>query len=726
MEATGEAINLHEINRTLCNLHFNFEKCFKKIGIMTTASEIVELQNLTTKLLKQEGSIQELRNVLRFQEYRYYVLNDPLIADAQYDKLYKKLEQIEKENPELITADSPTQRVGNSLNDGFVTIAHLVPMLSLDNSYNLQDLIDWDKRLRNFIDKKDIHFCAEPKFDGASISLIYENDFLVRGATRGDGIMGDDITNNIKGIRSIPLSAKFSSYGIKKIEIRGEVLLTKNNFKKYNDAVVAEGGAPLANPRNAAAGSLRMKDPAAVAKRNLEAILYHVSFVEFNPETQNGDEKLLNTHSGTLELLSRLGFKTPADSKKVFTDINDVIEFCLEFEVKRDDLPYEIDGMVIKVDETELQQQAGSTTHHPRWAIAFKFKARQSTSKLINVEFQVGRTGSITPVAKITPVPIGGVTVSSVSLFNEGIIEEKNLRIGDTVIVERAGDVIPYIVKSLPELRTGDESKIIFPTQCPACGDELVKPEEEAVWRCVNINCPAQVVERIIHFVSKDAMDIKSFGEANVRRFYNEKIISDIPSLYSIDFTKISDLEGFKSKSINNLKESIENSKSQSLNRLIFGLGIRYVGETTAKILGKTVDSIFELSGYSEEDLMHLKDIGNKVAESIYDFFHNEDNIQMLKSLEAKGISIKGNREEQIDGKWTGKTFLFTGTMPGLKRSDAEKMAEDNGGKILSSVSANLNYLVAGESAGSKLAKAQKIKTIQIINEQDFLNMIKN
>ncbi|MEO6948079.1 MAG: NAD-dependent DNA ligase LigA [Ginsengibacter sp.] len=690
---------------------------------MNTTSEIGKIQKLTAKLLTEEGTIQELRDVIRFHEHRYYVLNDPLIADEQYDKLYKKLEKLESENPGSITVDSPTQRVGNSLNEGFLTVPHLVPMLSLDNSYNLQDLVDWDKRLRSFINKNDIHFSAEPKFDGASISLIYENDLLVRGATRGDGIMGDDITNNIKGIRSIPLSAKFSTLGIRKIEIRGEVLLTKDNFKKYNDSVMAEGGAPLANPRNAAAGSLRMKDPAAVAKRNLEAILYHVSFVEFSRENPTN---LLNTHSGTLELLTQLGFKTPVDTKKVFTDINDVIGFCLEFESKRDDLPYEIDGMVIKVDEIELQQQAGSTTHHPRWAIAFKFKARQSTSKLITVEFQVGRTGAITPVAKIDPVPIGGVTVSSVSLFNEGIIEEKDLRIGDTVIVERAGDVIPYIVKSLPELRTGEEQKIIFPTHCPDCGDKLVKPDEEAVWRCVNINCPAQVVERIIHFVSKDAMDIKSFGEANVRRFYDEKIISDIPSLYSIDFDRIEDLEGFKTKSITNLRKSIDDSKQQSLNRLIFGLGIRYVGETTAKILAKNVDSIFDLIDYSEEDLMQMKDIGNKVAESIYDFFHNEDNIQMLKDLEGKGLNIKGNKSKAVEGKLSGKTFLFTGTMPGLKRSDAEKLAEDNGGKLLSSVSANLNYLVAGESAGSKLTKAQKIKTIQIIDEEKFLNMIES
>ncbi|MEO6814365.1 MAG: NAD-dependent DNA ligase LigA, partial [Ginsengibacter sp.] len=516
---------------------------------MYTKEQTQELQKLTNVLLKENRPVNSLRNVLRFHEYRYYVLNDPLISDEIYDQLYKKLEKFEKENPGLITTDSPTQRVGNSLNKDFVNVAHLVPMLSLENSYNLQDLVDWDKRLSGLVDHQKIHYSAEPKFDGASISLIYENDMLSRGATRGDGASGDDITVNIKQIGSVPLSAKFSDFGIEQIEIRGEILLTKENFKKYNESLAEEGLSPLANPRNAAAGSLRMKDPASVRKRKLEAILYHVSFIKLNKKGLENYPNLLNTHAGTLQLLSELGFKTPINEKKVFSNINDVINFCHEFETKRDQLPYEIDGMVVKVNEIELQQQAGSTTHHPRWAMAFKFKARQATSKLINVEFQVGRTGSITPVAKIEPVHIGGVTVTSVSLFNEGIIEEKDLRIGDTVIVERAGDVIPYIVKPLAELRTGKEKKIIFPSHCPVCGDALVKPDEEAVWRCVNINCEAQVMERIIHFVSKDAMDIKTFGEANVRRFYSMGILPDIPSVYSLNFEKISSLEGFKKKS---------------------------------------------------------------------------------------------------------------------------------------------------------------------------------
>jgi len=566
---------------------------------------------------------------------------------------------------------------------------------------------------------------VEPKFDGASISLIYENDMLVRGATRGDGIAGDDVTTNIKQIGSIPLSANFSDYGIEKIEIRGEVLMNKNSFKKFNESLAEEGLSPLANPRNAAAGSLRMKDPAAVRKRKLEAVLYHVSFIKANEKGEKNYPKLLNTHSGTLELLSTLGFKTPAKNQ-LLENIEDVVDFCLDFENKRDELPFEIDGIVIKVNEIELQQQTGSTTHHPRWAIAYKFKARQATSTLINVEFQVGRTGSITPVAKIEPVHIGGVTVTSVSLFNEGMIEEKDLRLGDTVIVERAGDVIPYIVKSLAEVRTGNEQKIVFPQNCPDCGDPLVKEESEAVWRCVNINCPAQVVERIIHFVSKDAMDIKTFGEANVRKFYSMNLISTIPSIYNIDFEKIGALEGFKQKSVDNLRNAIENSKTQSLNRLIFGLGIRYVGETTAKTLAKSVDTIFDLKELSVEQLQQLKDIGNKVAESIFDFFHNDDNLEMLKQLSEKGLNVKGDKTVEREGILSGSTFLFTGTLPTLKRNEAEKLAEENGGKLLSSVSSNLNYLVAGESAGSKLEKAKKIKTVNVISEEEFLNLLRS
>jgi DNA ligase (NAD+) len=381
--------------------------------------------------------------------------------------------------------------------------------------------------------------------------------------------------------------------------------------------------------------------------------------------------------------------------------------------------------MVIKVNSIELQDRLGQTTHHPRWAIAYKFKARQGTSKLRNVEFQVGRTGSITPVAKIDPVPIGGVTVGSISLFNEDVIKEKDLMIGDTVLVERAGDVIPYIVKSQAELRDGSEKPIVFPKKCPVCEHKLVKPEEEAVWRCINPQCPAQVVERIIHFVSKDAMDIRSFGEANVKKFYELGLLKSIPGIYHIDFEAISKLEGFGKKSIDNLTAAIEKSKLQPLHRVIFGLGIRYVGETTAKILANAVHYLPDAAKLSVEDLLNLEDIGPKVAGSIYEFFHNNDNLELLKQLEASGVNLKSNKkQDHTGGNLAGQTFLFTGTLAQLKRNEAEEMVEANGGKLLGGVSSKLNYLVVGEDAGSKLEKAKKITSIHVITEQEFLNMI--
>jgi DNA ligase (NAD+) len=690
---------------------------------MYNKEQAQKLQAVTKKLLKEPGSLNELRDVLRFHEHRYYVLDEPFISDFEYDKLYKDLESIEAETPELITPDSPTQRVGNSLNKEFVTVPHLVPMLSLENSYNADDLTEWDKRAKKLINTDKIEYSAEPKYDGASISLIYENDILVRGATRGDGVAGDDVTINLKQIKSIPLSAKFSDYGIQRVEIRGEVLMTRQSFKKYNEHLVEQGVPPLANPRNAASGSLRMKDPMVVRKRSLEAILYHISYVEKLPNKKL--DKALDSHSSCLEMLWQLGFKSPDKEKKVLKGIADVIKFCNGFEKKRDDLPYEIDGMVIKVNAVELQQRMGSTTHHPRWAIAFKFKARQATSILRNVEFQVGRTGSITPVAKIDPVPISGVTVTSISLFNPDVVKEKDVRIGDTVLVERAGDVIPYIVKPLIELRKGTEKKIVFPTKCPVCNDELVKPEGEAVLRCVNINCKAQVVERIIHFVSKDAMDIRSFGAANIIKFFELGLLKDIPGIYTLDYEKISELEGFGQKSIDNLRTAIENSKQQFLNRLIYGLGIRYVGETTAKTLAKTVDHILDFEKFSLEELQHLEDVGIKVAGSIYQFFHLEDNIEMIKKLGDLGVNLKNtNKKVERDGILNQQTFLFTGSLPTLKRSEAEELVEKNGGKLLGSVSSKLNYLVVGEDAGSKLDKAKKLGTIKIISEADFLKMI--
>ena len=697
---------------------------------MYNEAQTKHLQSQTKKILNNEQGIMNteveiLRNILRFHECRYYVQNDPLISDFEYDTLYKQLENFEKENPGSITPESPTQRVGAGLTKDFPKVQHLVPMLSLENSYNAEDLLDWDRKCRELSGLDEVEYSVEPKFDGASISLIYDNDLLSRGATRGDGVVGDEITTNVKQIRSVPLSAAFSEYGIQQIEIRGEVLMNKNNFKAYNDKLVEEGIPPLANPRNAAAGSLRIKDTAEVGKRNLEAFLYHVSYL-----IKSNSEKAISnneptSHSGMIEMLWQLGFRSPQKEIKIVKGIDAVVKHINEFEIKRDGLPYEIDGMVIKVNDLQLQDKLGMTSHHPRWAIAFKFKARQATTRLIGVEFQVGRTGAVTPVAKLEPVQVGGVTVSSISIHNEEYIKEKELMLGDTVLIERSGDVIPQIVKSFTELRKGDEQKINFPTNCPVCNHQLYKPDEEAVWRCTNINCEAQVVERIIHFVSKDAMDIRSFGEANVRKFYEMGFLKDVPGVYTLPFDEIKNTGGFGEKSITNLQAAVEASKTQPLHRVIYGLGIRYVGETTAKTLAAAVEHLNDFANYTEEQLQQLDDVGIKVAKSIHAFFAGEDNIKLIQRLETLGVQLKNEKKELAsDGNLSGQTFLFTGTLNKLKRSEAEAMVEKNGGKIVSGVSSKLNYLVVGEDAGSKQEKAKKITSIKIISEEEFLKML--
>ncbi|MBX5438272.1 MAG: NAD-dependent DNA ligase LigA [Thermoflavifilum sp.] len=699
---------------------------------MYTPDEEKQLSSLLQKLLKESHAqaspaeqVKRLRQALRYAEWRYYVQDDPVISDGEYDQLFHQLKQLETAHPELITPDSPTQRIASGLTENFPTVAHLTPMLSLDNSYNAADLRDWDRRVKELSHARSVRYCIEPKYDGASISLIYENNILWRGATRGDGVRGDDITTNIKQIKAIPLAADFAALGIRRVEIRGEILMHKETFKALNEQRLAENLPPFANPRNATSGSLRMIDPREVAKRKLQAVLYQISFLEMSD--QQPVPEVLRCQSGVIKTLHQLGFPTPYSLMKVVHHIDEAIQYLQEFEQLRDSLPYEIDGMVIKVDDIALQEKIGSTTHHPRWAIAYKFKARQATSVLRKVEFQVGRTGAITPVAKIDPVPIGGVTVSSISLFNEDVVREKDLRIGDTVLVERAGDVIPYIVKPIVEMRTGKEKPIVFPSHCPVCGDPLVKPPGEAAWRCVNINCEAQVLERLIHFVSKDAMDIKSLGEANVRRFYELGILRSIPDIYRLDYDRIKQLDGFGEKSVHNLRQAVEASKKQPLHRLIYALGIRYVGETTARTLAQAITYLPDLRHWSMDQLTQLTDIGPKVASSIYAFFHHRDNIHMLEELERLGVNMHNQPvQAKPTGKLSGKTFLFTGTLPHLKRHEAEALVEQHGGKIASSVSRNLDYLVVGDEPGSKLEKARQIPSVQIINEAQFLKLIES
>ncbi len=692
---------------------------------MYDKAQIQALQQTTKQFLASPLSIElnALKKVLQFHEYQYYVVNEPLISDYEYDQLYQALLKIEAANPACITPDSPSQRVGNSLNSNFETVPHLVPMLSLENSYNAADLNDFDRKARESAGLETITYCVEPKFDGASISLIYENDLLVRACTRGDGVAGEDITKNIKQIRSIPLSIPLAENGIQQIEIRGEVIMSKKAFNDFNEKLKAKQQATLANPRNAASGSLRMKDPKEVAERNLDAFIYHISYLLPIPgKTVN---PLLKTHSGSLELLWNMGFRSPEKEKHLVHTIQEVIDYCSIAESGRDQLPYEIDGLVVKVNDLSLQEKLGMTSHHPRWAIAYKFKARQATTILENVEFQVGRTGAVTPVAKLKPVAIGGVTVSSISIHNEEYIVEKDLLLGDTVIIERAGDVIPQIVHSIASLRTGNEKKIQFPTHCPVCNTTLVKESTEAVWRCTNINCSAQIVERIAHFVSKDAMDIKNLGEANIKKFFELGLLKDIPGIYTLDFERISTLEGFGKKSVDNLTTAIEASKQQPLHRLIYALGIRFVGETTAKTIASRINHLLDLTRITEEQLLEFEDIGIKVANSIVQFFHDPMQLNMIESLIQLGLNVEQTSHQQTDGSLTGLNFLFTGTLTQLKRADAEEMVEARGGHILSGVSSKLNYLVVGEDAGSKLEKAKKIASIKIISEVEFIDLVK-
>jgi len=685
-----------------------------------------ELLKLDVSQIKTEEEakeiIEKLREVIRYHDWRYYVLADPVMSDYEYDKLFHKLKELEAKFPSLITQESPTQRVANELIKEFPKVQHLAPMLSLDNSYNEEDLREFDRRVRELTGLDIVEYSVEPKFDGAGISLVYENDILVRGATRGDGQVGDDITLNLRTIKSIPLIASFSKYGIHKIEIRGEVLIRKDVFKKLNEERLEEGLPPFANPRNAAAGTLRLQDPKEVAKRGLEAFVYQITYA-VDKEGNNLLGTKIKKHNESIKILFELGFKSPYKEIKVCKGINEVIEYCNLWQEKRDDYPYEIDGMVVKVNDISLYDILGTTSHHPRWAIAYKFKARQATTRIIKVIFQVGRTGAITPVAKLEPVEIGGVIVSSVSLINEDFIKEKDIRVGDLVLVERAGDVIPYVVKVIKEARTGVEKPIEFPKNCPSCGSPIVKPVGEAVYRCVNINCPAQVVERINHFASKDAMDIRGLGEATVKRFYKLGILKSIPDIYRLPFDKIKNLEGFGEKSVENLKKAIEESKNRPIYRLIYGLSIRYVGLTTAKTLAKEIKCVEDLRNWSVEKLMTLPDIGYVVAHSIYDFFHNEQNLKTVKELEKLGVKTCEEKEIKVADKLKGLTFVFTGELECCSRKEAQELVESLGGKATNSVSKKTSYLVVGKNPGSKLQKAQKLG-IKIINEEEFLKLV--
>lgn len=670
--------------------------------------------------------IKELEELVRFHEYRYYVLNDPLVSDFEYDQLYKLLQALEQKFPEEASPDSPTRRVSSDLIEDFVTVKHIIPMLSLDNSYDEADLIKFDTQVKKLTELNSIHYTVEPKYDGGSIAIIYEDDKLTRVATRGNGEEGEEITIQARTIKSLPLNAAFSKHGIYKVELRGEAVISKARFKEVNKQRADDDLPLLANSRNSASGGLRTKDPAETARRQLDAFIFQLGYAV----DKKGKDVLrsIKSHHEAIELLGTLGFKVSKGDKRFCESIDEVIEQINHWATIRDDFPIEIDGMVVKVDSFDLQDMCGYTSHHPRWAIAYKFRAKQATTKLIDIEYNIGKVGSITPVAKVEPVSLAGVTISSISLHNEDFIKSKDIRIGDQVLIERAGDVIPYIVKSLPELRTGKLKPVVYPTNCPSCNTRLVREEDESAWRCPNPECEAQLIQKLIFHVSKDAMDIDGFGEKYIIRFFELGWIKHFDDIYNLDYSKIAVLEGFGKKSADKLNASIEKAKLNPIHRLLHSLSIHHFGQRASKLIAERIPHVLELEKWTVTDYTAIRDIGPVVAENVQAWFSIKKNVDMLHRMEAYGVNLTQTtidkpKEVITDGILSGKTILFTGSLSKMGRKEAQELAESLGAKNISAVSGNLNILVVGEDAGSKLDKAKKLGTIQILSEDEFIDL---
>ena len=653
-----------------------------------------------------EEKIKKLREEINYHNYKYYVENNPVISDYEYDQLLKQLEKLESEHPDLITPDSPTQRVGEQPVEGFKTVKHKVPMLSLANTYSYDEIRDFDERVRKNVG--DVEYTVDPKIDGVGVALLYENGVFVRGATRGDGVKGDDITANLKTIRSIPLRLRGNV--LKNVEVRGEVYMPLEGFKKYNREQAEKGGVIFANPRNAAAGSLRQLDPRIVASRPLDIFIYYLSY----------SDREFDTLENAFKALKEAGFRINPLMKKVKT-VGEVIEYCEDLEKKRETLDYEIDGVVVKVNSYAQQRELGETSKNPRWAIAYKFSAKQATTKLKDIIIQVGRTGTLTPVAVLEPVKVGGVTVSRATLHNFDELKRKDIRIGDWVLVERSGDVIPQIVKSIKERRTGAEKRKGIPKKCPVCGTEVVRPEGEVAIRCPNRYCPARLKWRLRYYASRDAMDIDHLGEQTIDKLLDAGLVNDIADLYSLKKEDILKLEGFKEKSAQNLLDSIERSKKQDLSRLIYGLGIRHVGKYAAQLLASRYNSVDELAKASEEELKQIDGLGDKSAESIVTFFSTEENQKLIERL--KEIGVKTKEEKKHGLPLEGKKFVFTGGLSTLSRPEASDLVKQKGGIVTSSVSKDIDYVVVGDKPGSKYEKAKKMN-IKIIDEEEFKKIV--
>jgi DNA ligase (NAD+) len=671
------------------------------------------------KAAKASGAVrkeaEELREKLRYHEYRYHVLDDPEISDAAYDRLMNRLKEIEAAYPELVAPDSPSVRVGGPPREGFQTVRHARAMLSLDNAFSYDALRDWDRRVRETSGREDIEYIAEHKFDGLSISLQYEDGMLVRGVTRGDGTTGEDVTPNVKTVRSIPLRVESAALKKAKLpagfEVRGEIMMTRESFEALNRQQEQSGGKIFVNPRNAAAGAIRVLDPSITAQRRLDFFAYYL-FV---------DGKVpFARHSDSLQVLKQLRFRA-SDDWKLCDGIEKVVDYCTAWDTKREKLAYEIDGVVIKVNSTPLQNELGFTAKAPRWAIAYKYPARQETTVVNDIIVQVGRMGTLTPVAVLEPVQVGGVTVSRSTLHNMDEIDRLGLQIGDTVLVERAGEVIPHVLKVVKE---GNPRKAFrMPQECPVCGSAIHKAEGEVAYRCVNAACPAKLKESLLHFAGRHAMNIDGMGEKIVDQLVEKGIVKDVADLYALKLDEVANLERMAEKSAQNLLDETAASKKNPLSRLIFALGIQFVGERTGQLLAEHFSSLEDFAAAKTEDLENVPEVGPKVAASIVEFFSETANRNLIKKLHKAGVHPTAEKREVKSQKLAGKSFVFTGGLTNRSREEAGELVLQNGGKVSGSVSKKTDYVVVGTDPGSKYEKAKELG-VPILTEGEFEKLI--